>query len=377
MEAAVATERLTPPPPLPADADGAGTEVGSPSRRGRHRRWPALLGLACLALAGAGIAYPLVWQHHQDTVGRSLVQADQARARRIEQQTGSGPGSCPARSGPGVLDIPSLHVAAPVEQGLSDPVLAVALGHDPSTPWPGPGSSSLIAGHDVGYLSADTALVPGDTISYAEPCATLHYTVTGHEITSPGQQITLPSGGGIVLDSCWPTDALWFTSQRYLVIVRYDSTSPGVSEPAAATPPPLPHVQLPAGLAATSLTLTTNSWPMGTLHVSGSPQPAWTASQAALDVESDALELLFGLRHALATGQSAWLGTLAPGVSVPSWLGGTPDGQLDVNETVSGTDVTSVTLRSTVQSTSGPTTFVLVATVHDWTMVVMSVRSAA
>jgi sortase A len=316
-----------------------------------------------------------VWQHHQDTVGRSLVQADQGRARRIEQQAGSGSGSCPAQPGPGVLDIPTLHVAAPVEQGLSDPVLAVALGHDPTTPWPGPGSSSLIAGHDVGYLSADTALVAGDTISYAEPCATLHYTVTGHEITAPGQQVTLPPGGGIVLDSCWPTDALWFTSQRYLVIARYVSTGPGVSAPAAATPPPLPHVHLPAGLAATSLTLTTNSWPMGTLHVSGSPGPAWTASQAALDVEGDALELLFGLRHALATGQDGWLGTLAPGVSVPSWLGGTPDSQLDVNEVVNGTTATSVTLRSSVQSASGSTTFVLVATVHGGNMVVTSVSA--
>ncbi|MHB8220940.1 MAG: sortase domain-containing protein [Acidimicrobiales bacterium] len=329
----------------------------------------------CLAVAAAGVAYPLVWQHHQVTVGSGLVRADQARARRIERSGTAGSRSCPAQPGPGVLDIPSLHVAAPVEQGLTDPVLAVALGHDPSTPWPGPGSSSLIAGHDVGYLSADTALVPGDTFSYAEPCATLHYTVTGHKITSPGQQVTLPRGGGIVLDSCWPTDALWFTSQRYLVIARYDSMSAGSTSPAAAPPPSLPGVHLPSGLAATSLTLTTNSWPMGTLHVSGTPAPSWTASQAALDVAGNALELLFGLRHALSTGQAGWLGTLAPGVSVPSWLGGAPDGQLDVTETVTGTGVTAVTLRSTVQSTSVPTHFVLVAGVHGNAMVVTSVRA--
>lgn len=372
METAIPTKRLSTPPSLPAtDAGGLG-----PTRRhrARRRRWQVGAGLLCLALAAIGVGYPLVWQHHQATVGGGLVRADQARAHRIERSKRGGTGVCAAQPGPGVLDIPSLHVAAPVEQGLSDTVLAVALGHDPSTPWPGSGSSSLIAGHDVGYLSADTSLLPGDTLSYSEPCATLHYTVTGHEITSPGQQVTLPPGGGIVLDSCWPTDALWYTSQRYLVIARYDSTTVGTSNLVPATPPPVPQVHLPPGLAATALTLTTNSWPMGTLHVSGSPTPSWTASQAALDIEGDALELLFGLRHALGTGQAGWLATLAPGVSVPSWIDGTPDGQLDVTETVNGTNVTSVTLRSTVSSASGPLRFVLSTGVQGNAMVVTAVR---
>jgi len=362
---------VTGPPVAPATGSGGPRH----KRRGRMSRWRALVGLLCLLLAAAGVAYPLLWQHHQDAVGGALVRADRARARRIERATGSGTSSCRAQPGPGVLDIPMLHVAAPVEQGLSDGVLAVALGHDPSTPWPGPSASSLIAGHDVGYLSADTRLRTGDTISYAEPCATLHYTVVAHEITVPGQQVTLPPGGGIVLDSCWPTDALWFTSQRYLVIARYVSTTRGPGRPVAAAPPSVPTVSLPPGLAATQLTLTTNSWPMGTLQVTGSPSPSWTASQAALDAQAGALELLFGLRHALTTGRSGWLGALAPGVTVPAWLADTPAAQLDVTESVTGTEVLRVTLRSAVATASGSTHFALTATVRGQALVVTAIQA--
>jgi len=356
---------------------GSGPTGSSPTGRGspgRGRRWRLAAGLCCLATAAAAIAYPLAWQRRQDAVGASLVKADRSRAG----PTGGAPAaSCARASGPGVLAIPALHVVAPVEQGLSGSVLAVALGHDPSTPWPGAGVASLIAGHDVGYLSADTRLHPGDTLSYALPCATLHYVVVGHEVTAPGQAVTLPSGGSIVLDSCWPTDALWFTPQRYVVTARYVSTSGPPDRPVAPTPPPrLPTVALPTGLAASQLTLAANWWPMGTLHVAGRPAPSWTASQASLGAEAAGLEVLFGLRHGLETGRTAWLEAFAPGLRVPAWLAGSPGAPLDVTETVDGQTVSGVVLRSMVQTATGPVPFVLTATVRGDALVATSIRAA-
>lgn len=327
-------------------------------------RWRLTAGLACLALGAGGIAYPLLWQHHQDVVGQQAVRADRASARAAASDAARAGTACTPRAGPGVLEIPALHLAAPVAQGLSETVLATALGHDPSTAWPGPGASTLIAGHDVGYLSGDASLQPGDTLSYVEPCATLHYTVVGHEITSPGQQASLPAIGGLVLDSCWPTDALWFTPHRYLVIARYVSTTPAAAQPPAiAAPPAVPPVALPAGLSAAQVTLSANPWPMGSLAVTGTPAPSWTASQASLVAEGDALELLFGTRHAVEAGDAAALGALAPGVAVPSWITGTPAAQLDVTETVAGRTLQDVTLRSAVTSPGAPTTFAFTATV--------------
>jgi sortase A len=313
-------------------------------------------GVACLAVAAAAVAYPLLWQHHQDVAGQRAIAADRSRARAVAHAATSG--ACRARPGPGVLVIPALQVTAPVEQGLSDGVLAVALGHDPSTAWPAPGASTLVAGHDVGYLHADDRLRPGDAVDYEEPCATLHYTVTGHQVTQPGQRVPLPAGGGLVLDTCWPTDALWYTPQRYLVVARYVSTTTRAGRhPAARATPAVPAVVLPAGLAATQLTLAANSWPMGTLTVKGAPSAAWTASQSSLTAEADALELLFGLRHGLAAGDATWLAALAPGVAVPAWLDGAPAASLDVTLTVRGGTVTGAALASSVQAAGGDQPF--------------------
>lgn len=340
------------------------------------------VGFCCLAVAATAIAYPLAWQRRQDAVGASLVKADRARVDPVRvvgagRTAGTVTSSCTRASGPGVLAIPALHVVAPVEQGLSGSVLAVALGHDPSTPWPGAGVASLLAGHDVGYLSADTRLHPGDTLSYSLPCATLHYVVVGHAVTAPGQKVTLPPGGSLVLDSCWPTDALWFTPERYLVTARYVSTSGPSGRPVRPSAlPALPTVPLPAGVAASQLTLVTNWWPMGTLHVAGRPAPSWTASQAALGLEAEGLEILFGLRHGLDTGRAAWLETFAPGLRVPTWLAASPGAPLDVTETVSGRTVSGVVLRSAVQTTTGAVPFVLTATVRGDALVATSIRAA-
>lgn len=327
-------------------------------------KWRLAVGLTCLALAAAGVAYPLLWQHRQDVAGHRQVRADRASARAVAHQAAENRTSCTPRAGPGVLEVPALHLTAPVAQGMSEGVLATALGHDPSTPWPGPGASTLIAGHDVGYLSSDTSLRPGDVLSYHEPCAVLHYTVVGHQITAPGQQADVPAGGGLVLDTCWPSDALWFTSQRYLVIARYVSTTPtGSNLPAVAAPPTVPPVTLPAGLSADQLTLSANPWPMGHLTVTGTPAAAWSASQASLAAEADALEVLFGIRHATATGNGTALGALAPGRTLPAWITGTPAAQLDVTEAVAGRTLRAVSLHSAVATATGRRTFSLTATV--------------
>lgn len=313
-----------------------------------------------MVLAALAVAYPLAWDHHQQDAGRRAVAADRARDRAASRDAPDG--SCTARSGPGVLVVPALRLTAPVEQGLSDSVLAVALGHDPSTAWPAPGASTLIAGHDVGYLSADARLRPGDAVDYEEPCATLHYRVVRHEVTSPGQQVPLPSDGGLVLDTCWPADALWYTSQRYLVVARYvSSTSRPRRLPAPSAAPAVSAVALPRGLQASTLTLAANPWPMGDLTVEGAPSAAWTASQSSLAAEADALELLFGLRHALTAGATATASALAPGVDVPTWLDGSSAGSMAVVETVQGGTLTSVSLRSAVGTATGTVPFRLTA----------------
>ena len=328
-------------------------------------------GAVLLALAVAGVIYPLAWQRNEKVVGNRIVVHDIT----ISRAAASKSGTCTPRPGPGVLKIPALGLTAPVESGTSDSVLAVALGHDPSTSWPSPGKSSLLAGHDVGFLSQDMKLKLGDEISYTEPCATLHFVVEKHIISKPFEHIAMPRVGGLVLDSCWPTNALWYTPQRYLVIARYVSTTIGSSTlPTVPVPPYVPGVALPSGLHSADLTLAANSWSMGSLQLNGTPSSQWTQSQADLQAESSALELLFGLRHAISSGTPAWSRILAPEVSVPRWLAGTPNSQLNVSEEITGARILGVTLSSSVKDAGKTVYFSMTVTARGSTFLVTSIQ---
>ncbi|TAN31293.1 MAG: sortase [Actinomycetota bacterium] len=332
------------------------------------------IGGALVLLAVGGVIYPLIWQHHQNSAGQQIINRDIGQAR----SGGTISKVCTARPGPGVLVIPALGLTAPVEQGLSDSVLEVAIGHDPSTSWPGPGQSSLLAGHDVGYLSQDTKLKTGDAISYIEPCATVNFVVERQVISKPYQQITVPPQGGLVLDSCWPTDALWYTPERYLVIARYVSTthgSPVVPIPPAS--PEVPVVNLPPGLTLNEVSLAANAWPMGNLLITGTPSTQWVQSQAALQAESHALELFFGLRRSIAENVPAWSASLAPGVSVPNWLAGVPNSPLNVTEEVAGTAVAHIALSSSVISLGRTVHFTVTAVAVGSALLVTSVQQVS
>ncbi|MHB8296535.1 MAG: sortase domain-containing protein [Acidimicrobiales bacterium] len=318
-------------------------------------------GASLLVLAVAAAAYPAWWDHHQAAAGSHLVMRERARiaATTTAATTTAAHRSaaCSPKTGPGILAIRALGLTAPVQQGLSEATLAVAVGHDPATSWPAPGALTILSSHDVGYFAHTSSLTAGQRITYTEPCGALSYRVTGHLILKPGQAIPAIPGGGIVLDSCYPTNALWYTPDRYLVLASYvgetaskHAPTPGPSAPQDISAP----VVLPAGLSAAELTLTTNSWLMGHLSFTGSPSPAFLQSPAPLQAEGKALEVLFGLRHALAAHDAAWLAALAPGVHVPVGLAATPAAPLEVTEAVAGSTVEAVTLTSS--TTAGPVT---------------------
>lgn len=343
----------------------------SPRSLIRRVRLRYAIGALLIALAVAGIIYPMQWQHHQTTVGNQITKKDLAKGAPVS----SSAGTCTPQSGPGVLSIPAIGLLAPVESGTADSVLSVALGHDSSTSWPGAGRSSLIAGHDVGFLSQDTKLVAGNTVNYIEPCGIVHFVVESHIISKPFQSIPMPANGGLILDSCWPTDALWYTPQRYLVIARYVSTSVGSAQtPGIPKPPSVPSVKLPKGTLANQLSLATNPWPMGRLQISGSPSINWTQSQAALQVETSSLELLFALRHSIASANPTLSNSLAPGVPVPGWLNGSPSSELNVSEEVNGSTLIGVTLSSSVDSNGNIIRFSLFAGVKNSDLAVKSIQ---
>jgi sortase A len=239
-----------------------------------------------------------------------------------------------------------------VQQGLGDPVLNVSIGHDPSTLWPGPNSAALLAAHDVSFFSHLNLLSPGDIITYTVPCATYTFKVEGSQVSSPGASITVPKTGAIVLDTCYPPNALWFTPDRYIVTAIYVSTQPqsaSITKSLTATLPTETALSFPTppGLSTAQLSLSNNTQDMGQLTFSPTTSSTFQQSDAPLQVEGTALEGWFAVIHSLESNLPSSWHAFAPSVSFPTNLSGQnlhSSGPLEITEEVHGSTPVAITL---------------------------------
>jgi len=320
------------------------------------------IGLALLWGALGVLGYRLGWQLHSHRGQQALVTS----ARAAEGHGGTCTSGTPASDGQlaGVLDIPSLQVTGPVEQGTTDDVLNVAIGHADGTPWPGDPGTAVLLAHDVSYFANIGQLKAGDVIRYEHGCTTDVFTVTGHDVVKAGAPVPQLAGNALVLDTCWPTNALWYTPNRYLVEAVETSVERSVGSSVAnpgANPPAGPATYTtpaPPELLAQGLDLEHNEEPMGTMTLAGSPSAAWAQSPAPLAVEAGALQAFFGGVHSLSQQRSDWWALLAPGVPMPAPLVGARvtghDAPLDVTITADGDQPSGVEL-DTVVTVSGGT----------------------
>jgi LPXTG-site transpeptidase (sortase) family protein len=262
----------------------------------------------------------------------------------------------PDRSGTprGLLEAPSLGLVAPVREGASDSVLNDAVGHIPASAWPGHPGTSVFSAHDVTWFSRIDGLMPGDEIRYVTPCRTYTYRVTSHRIVPAGYAVYNTAIPSMVLDTCYPLDALYLTNARYLVYATLAVTSPTSLLPPPRASPVSLTVPAPRALAAQGLGLEQNEVPLGRLHLAGAPSPAWRETNAPLRTEAAALTAYFGVIRSAEQGKRIWWEDLAPSVPQPSatglWEGEITgyDTRLDVTLRVQGDRALSATLTAVV-----------------------------
>lgn len=318
-----------------------------------------------LALAG----YAVGWQSRKDAAQTKLIAGETALAKHVARQMAlhrGGTTTCVV-SAPqdgqlaGLLRIPSLNLTAPVEEGTTDAELNVAVGHDPSSVWPGSAGTAVLLAHDVSYFVHLDALKPGDRIIYQTACSTLTYTVSGQQVVQQGTPVPGTTTPTLVLDTCYPPNALFFTTQRLLVSATettgtHSSAAPGITVPSDDVVSYT--VPAPPSLVAQGLTLQQNEAPMGTMTLSGGTSPAWEQSPGPLALEAAALEAYFGGIDASEQQRPTWWSPIAqPGVAPPGPLQGATisghDAPLDVNIHSTGGVATSVTLTTTISITGG------------------------
>lgn len=304
---------------------------------------------------------------HSSVAGRHLVgQAQRAIAKgakspaacqSLSAQAPGGSGSG-AQQPDGLLEAPTLGMVAPVVDGTGDSVLNDAVGHDPASAWPGQPGTSVLSAHDVTWFSHIDQLKPGDEISYVTPCRTYTYKVTSHAIVKAGSPVYSNGTARLVLDTCYPLDALYLTPNRYVLYSSLVKAAPTNASETVTGNSSAPAVPAPPALAAQGLTLSDNGTPLGKLHLAGSPARGWAQSSAPLDFEAAALEEYFGIIRSAAQEQRTWWGDLAPSVPAPTdsalW-GGTLksyDSALSVTLQAEGTRDVAATLAATVTISS-------------------------
>lgn len=328
-------------------------------------------------LVGAAVGWEvnaIAWTNHSERVGGALVHRflnEHSLSSPVEGSNVSTPAvppgmvtlaSCAQSSASdpvkGLLEIPKLGVTAPVEQGVDDSVLNVAVGHITGSVWPGDTGNSVLEAHDVSYFVHLAELSPGDTIRYVTPCITYAFSVQTHAVVQQGSPVYNTSTPTMTLVTCWPTDALWFTPQRYLVtanLVSSSLTRPVGDEYVPSQPPPA--VPVPSQLEAEGVTLETYSVPMGAMSLGGSPDAAWAQTTNPLLVESSAVKAFIAGVRALTQDRLDWWSAFAPQVAPPAALVGAHNpsylSPLNVAITADGMQATGVTLTTNVSISGG------------------------
>ena len=271
--------------------------VHSPPKRYRTfgPLWLVVAGLVCLVGAGTLLANVVGFLNHSSRKGAQAIAQIETRVEPNSSTSQSNTVSCVGAQG--LLEIPAIHLLAPVEPGTLQSTLAYAVGHVSVSPEPGQMGTAVFAAHDVTWFHRISSLSPGDTILYYSACQVLKYVVTAHEVV--GHSYAIPNlPAGLALFTCWPLDALWETSQRYVVQATLVGGYRSTRVPKLTTANPSYTAYAPGQLGSLD-TLAANPTPLGDLSVIGPGADSFSSSPAALDASAAAQGAYFALLRAL------------------------------------------------------------------------------
>ncbi len=283
------------------------------------------MAIAVVAIvAGLAIGFHIAWFYYRsNTQGSSLVHREQRAITSSHPTAGSRLSSASCRpfdnlstAPQGILTASSIGMTAPVVAGTDDPQLNVAVGHLSTSVWPGTGGTVVLAAHDVTYFSRINQLHSGQLVDFVTPCHTYVYRVTSSQIVSAGSPIYSYSNRfQLVLETCYPLNALFITNQRFLVSASEVAILPtGGRVPASLPSSQAPSVPAPPVLVSQGLSLTNNEAPLGVLQYLGQPSSSWQQSVAPLNDEAAILADYFAAVRSAEQNQSTWWGQLTNGV---------------------------------------------------------------
>jgi sortase A len=250
----------------------------------------------------------------------------------------------------GGIRIPAIHVEAPMLQGTDDAELDVGAGHLTTSVWPGENGTSVIAAHNATWFRHVDKLKPGDLVQVWTKAGFVTFAVTKSEVVQTGTPVSDTATPSLVLEACYPLDALYLTPYRYLVSAKWVKTDKtgGPSNPSLNAQGVLYHGEVPQDLLREGVTLSANSLPMGSLQFTGTPTADYTQSQSPLSASSTLVQLYLAWVHASVDKSQPDLGALgATPANNPLWgatlSGISYDSRFDVTLDVAGDQLRTAT----------------------------------
>lgn len=279
-------------------------------RRGPWARVQAIVGFFCVVVAAALGWHVHSYETRSATAAANLLHRfarDQVRAfsssphgdvvSDARSPTASmalcrAPAPSSPEAGTGarmVLAIPAIGLLAPVLPGTTESELSEGVGHLRTSSWPDQGRTDVLEAHDVTFFARLDKLRPGDAITLRSACHQWTYRVSAGQVVSAGAPVVETGSPTLVLVTCWPTDALYFTNQRFVVTAAQVAASV-VADPVRAPETfSVPALHSGAGLSAWDVSVDAVGTPEGTLAEGPGLSPALVSSAAALHGASTAM----------------------------------------------------------------------------------------
>lgn len=222
----------------------------------------------------------------------------------------------------GLLTIPALALQAPIAQGTTPAVLAGAIGHLTASVLPGELGDTLLAAHNATWFRHVNRLRPGEDVWVQTRDGRFLYQVTASAVVRTGAPIAQSAASTLILESCYPLDALYLTPYRQLVFARLVAdhiaqNSTVVYRSHALNIQPL----IPGVLVRAGVTLTDVPVPMGLLHLAGRAALRFSESNEPLQLANAAEQLYAAWLRACSAGSLSELRMLQPArePSAASW----------------------------------------------------------
>ncbi len=299
----------------------------------RRTSW---LGAALITIGAALVALPLLMPYYSNWRQAQLAQAaapwHAGRHPQAARAVAVTAAPLPARAQPGTgqvaayLRIPKIDVSATVLQGTSDALLASAPGHEPQSVMPGTPGTSVIVAHNLTFFRHIDALRPGDTVVAGTAQGVFTFKVTRSLVVPANSSLPNTTWPSLDLVACYPLNALYYTSDRYVVETALVSASPAPAGSVAGLRPGTPQflATLPPKLASQPLWLSDTGYEVGSATFTGGPSLRLTASGASWSLVAQSIRMFAATVRALRVAAPSPLAGFGPDPAMQGLAGGGP-----------------------------------------------------